>query len=137
MLIGELATCVKYGLNVKIVVIKNNTLGQIKWEQMVFLGNPEYACDLQPVDFAAIARGFGVEAYTVDDPAQCGEVLRQALATRGPALVEAVVDPNEPPMPPKVSLKEAAHLAESLARGTPAAGEIAKTIAANAVRELV
>src|SRR5204862_1503181 len=137
MLMAELATAVKYKLPIKIVVIKNNTLGQIKWEQMVFLGNPEYACDLQPVDFAAIARGFGVEAYTVDDPARCGEVLRQALTTRGPALVEAVVDPNEPPMPPKVSLKEAAHLAESLGRGTPAAGEIAKTIAANVVRELV
>jgi pyruvate dehydrogenase (quinone)/pyruvate oxidase len=137
MLIGELATCVKYGLNVKIIVIKNNTLGQIKWEQMVFLGNPEYACDLQPIDFASIARGFGVKGYTVDDPAQCGEILRQALATRGPALVEAVVDQNEPPMPPKVSFKEARHLAESLARGTPAAGEIAKTIAANVVRELV
>jgi pyruvate dehydrogenase (quinone)/pyruvate oxidase len=41
MMLGELATCVKYGLDVKIVVIKNDTLGQIKWEQMVFLGNPE------------------------------------------------------------------------------------------------
>lgn len=137
MLIGELATCVKYNLDVKIVVIKNNALGQIKWEQMVFLGNPEYACDLQPIDFAAIARGFGLKSYTVDDPADCAEVLRQALATNGPVLVEAVVDPNEPPMPPKVSFKEAAHLAESLARGTPAAGEIAKTIASNTVRELV
>ena len=56
---------------------------------------------------------------------------------RGPALVEAVVDPNEPPMPPKVSFKEAANLAELLARGTPAAGEIARTIASNTVRELV
>ena len=46
MLMGELATCVKYGLDVKVVVIKNNSLGQIKWEQMVFLGNPEYVCDL-------------------------------------------------------------------------------------------
>jgi len=137
MLIGELATCVKYNLDVKVVVIKNNTLGQIKWEQMVFLGNPEYGCDLQPIDFAAVARGFGLQAFSVSEPAQCGEVLRQALATRGPALVEAVVDANEPPMPPKVSLKEAAHLAESLARGTPAAGEIAKTIASNTVRELV
>ena len=52
MLMGELATAVKYNLDVKIVVIKNNTLGQIKWEQMVFLGNPEYACELQPIDFA-------------------------------------------------------------------------------------
>ncbi len=137
MLIGELATCVKYNLDVKIIVIKNNTLGQIKWEQMVFLGNPEYLCDLQPIDFAAVARGFGVQGFSVDDPARCGEVLRQALAVRGPALIEAVVDQNEPPMPPKISFKEAANLAELLARGTPAAGSIARTIAANTVRELV
>src|SRR5919206_4723435 len=44
MLMCELATAVEDKLDVKIVVIKNNTLGQIKWEQMVFLGNPEYAC---------------------------------------------------------------------------------------------
>jgi pyruvate dehydrogenase (quinone) len=94
MLIGELATCVKYNLDVKVIVIKNNSLGQIKWEQMVFLGNPEYACDLQPINFAAVARGFGVEGFSVDDPARCGEVLRRALAAPGPALVEAVVDPN-------------------------------------------
>ncbi len=137
MLLGELATCVKYDLGVKIIVIKNNSLGQIKWEQMVFLGNPEYVCDLQPIDFAAVARGFGVKSYTIDDPAQCAEILREALSLPGPALVEAIVDPNEPPMPPKVTLKEATHLAESLARGTPAAGEIAKTIASNTVRELV
>jgi pyruvate dehydrogenase (quinone)/pyruvate oxidase len=137
MLMGELATCVKYGLDVKIVVIKNNTLGQIKWEQMVFLGNPEYVCDLQPIDFATVARGFGVAGFTVDDPAQCGEVLRHALSTPGPALIEAVVDPHEPPMPPKVTLKQATHLAESLARGTPARGKIALTIASDTVREIV
>ena len=137
MLMGELATCVKYGLDVKIVVIKNNLLGQIKWEQMVFLGNPEYVCDLQPIDFAAVARGFGVAGFSVDDPARCGDVLREALNTRGPALVEAVVDPHEPPMPPKATLKQMAHLAESLARGTPARGKIALTIASDVVREIV
>ncbi|MBZ9701651.1 MULTISPECIES: thiamine pyrophosphate-dependent enzyme [unclassified Mesorhizobium] len=137
MLIGELATCVKYNLNVKIVVIKNNVLGQIKWEQMVFLGNPEYACELQPIDFAAVARGFGLQAFSVDDPARCGEVLETALSNAGPTLVEAVVDPHEPPMPPKATLKQVGHLAESLARGTPARGKIALTIASNVVREIV
>ena len=137
MLLGELATCVKYDLDVKIIVIKNNTLGQIKWEQMVFLGNPEYVCDLQPIDFATVARGFGVEAFSIDDPARCGEVLSRALATRGPALIEAVVDPNEPPMPPKVTLKQAAHFAESLARGTPERGKIALTVASDTVREII
>src|SRR5690606_9512788 len=51
MLMAELATCVKYGLPVKVVIIKNNTLGQIKWEQMMFLGNPEYGAELEPIDF--------------------------------------------------------------------------------------
>ena len=41
MLMGEFATAVKYRLPIKVVIIKNNTLGMIKWEQMVFLGNPE------------------------------------------------------------------------------------------------
>lgn len=137
MLMGELATCVKYSLDVKIVVVKNNALGQIKWEQMVFLGNPEYVCDLQPIDFAAVARGFGVNAFSVDDPSRCGEVLREALNTRGPALIEAVVDPHEPPMPPKATVKQITHLAESLVRGTPAGAKIALTIGSDVVREIV
>jgi pyruvate dehydrogenase (quinone)/pyruvate oxidase len=137
MLMAELATAAKYDLDVKIVVIKNNSLGQIKWEQMVFLGNPEYVCDLYPIDFARAAEACGVKSFRVEDPTRCGEVLRQALATRGPVLVEAVVDPHEPPMPPKATLQQAVHLAESLARGTPAAGSIALTVASDTVRELI
>jgi len=137
MLIGELATCVKYGLDVKVIVIKNNALGQIKWEQMVFLGNPEYVCDLQPIDFVTVARGFGVAGFAIDDPARCNEVLREALNTPGPVLVEAVVDPYEPPMPPKATVKQVTRLAESLARGTPARSKIALTIASDVVREIV
>jgi pyruvate dehydrogenase (quinone)/pyruvate oxidase len=137
MLLAELATCVKYALDVKIVVIKNNTLGQIKWEQMVFLGNPEYGCELEPIDFATVARGFGVSAFTIDDPARCGSTLREALNAPGPTLIEAVVDPHEPPMPPKATLKQVTRLAESLARGTPARGKIALTIASDVVREIV
>jgi pyruvate dehydrogenase (quinone)/pyruvate oxidase len=137
MLIGELATAVKYALDVKIVVIKNNTLGQIKWEQMVFLGNPEYVCDLQPVDFAAAARAFGAQGFTVDDPARCGDVLRQAFAMPGPVVIEAVVDPHEPPAPPKVTIRQAARFAEALARGTPNARKIALTVASDTVREMI
>ena len=40
MLMAEFAACVQHKLPVKVVIIKNNTLGMIKWEQMVFLGNP-------------------------------------------------------------------------------------------------
>jgi pyruvate dehydrogenase (quinone) len=137
MLMGEIATCVKYNLDVKIVVIKNNVLGQIKWEQMVFLGNPEFGCELQPIDFAGIARACGAKAFFIDDPEKCGEALRQALATPGPVLIEAVVDPNEPPLPPKVTVEQATHFAESLVRGTPHAGQIALTVASDKVREMI
>jgi pyruvate dehydrogenase (quinone) len=137
MLMGELATVKKYDLNVKVVVIKNNVLGQIKWEQMVFLGNPEYLCELQPIDFAAVAKGFGIKSFTIEDPAKCGETLREALSAPGPALIEAVVDPHEPPMPPKIELAQAEKMAEALARGTPAAGKIALTLASDTVRELI
>jgi pyruvate dehydrogenase (quinone)/pyruvate oxidase len=137
MLMAELATCVKYKLPVKIVVLKNNTLGQIKWEQMVFLGNPEYGCELHPIDFAAVARACGASGFTIDDPATCGERLEMALNEPGPVLIEGVVDPFEPPMPPKITPKQAAHLAESLARGEPNSMKIAATILEDRVRELI
>jgi pyruvate dehydrogenase (quinone)/pyruvate oxidase len=137
MLMGEFATAVKYGLPIKIVVVKNNTLGQIKWEQMVFLGNPEYGCELQPIDFAAFARACGAKGFTIDDPAKCGEVLDQALATPGPVLIEAVVDPYEAPMPGKVDAKQAAKLGQALLRGEPHRGKIALTILSDKVREMV
>jgi len=137
MLMGEFATAVKYGLPIKVIVVKNDSLGQIKWEQMVFLGNPEYGCDLHPIDFAAFARACGGEGLRIEDPAECGPVLSRALSHPGPVLVEAVVDPFEPPMPPKVTLEQARHLAESLAKGTPDRGRIIRTILADKVHEFV
>jgi pyruvate dehydrogenase (quinone) len=137
MLMAEFATCVKYRLPVKIIVIKNNSLGMIKWEQMVFLGNPEYGCELQPIDFAAFARACGGTGFTIDDPASCGAILDQALATPGPVVVDAVVDPFVPPMPPKITLDQATKFAESLARGEPNRARIAWTVLSDKVRELI
>lgn len=137
MLMAEMATAVKYHLPIKVVIFKNNTLGQIKWEQMVFLGNPEYGVDLQPIDFAAVARACGASAFTVEDPADCGAVLDQALAAEGPTVVEAVVDPNEPPLPAKVTSDQALKFAEALVRGEPNREKIALTVLSDKVRELV
>jgi pyruvate dehydrogenase (quinone) len=137
MLMGEFATAVKYQLPIKIFIVKNNVLGQIKWEQMVFLGNPEYGVELHPINFAAFAQACGGAGYTVDDPADCGRIIDQALATPGPVVVEAVVDPYEPPLPAKVTAKQAAMFAESLARGQPNRAKIAWTVFADKVRELV
>jgi pyruvate dehydrogenase (quinone) len=137
MLMAEFATAVKYKLPIKVVVIKNNTLGQIKWEQMVFLGNPEYGCDLQPIDFAAVAQACGGQGFTITDPQSCGPTLDVAMSSPGPVLIEAVVDPFEPPMPPSVTLEQASHFAESLVRGEPNRKKIALTALEDKVREMV
>ncbi len=137
MLMAELATLAKYQLNVKVIVIKNNVLGQIKWEQMVFEGNPEFGVELQPIDFAAVARACGITGLTADDPATVGGVLRQAFERPGPALVEAVIDPNEPPMPGHVTTAQALKFAEALARGQKDAAGIIKTVVEDKVREVV
>jgi pyruvate dehydrogenase (quinone)/pyruvate oxidase len=137
MLMADFITCVKYQLPVKVVVIKNNSLAMIKWEQMIFLGNPEYGCELQPMDFAAFARACGATGFTIEEPADCGPTLEKALATPGPVIVEAVVDPFEPPMPPKVTLDQATKFAQSLAKGQPQRGKIALTVLSDKVRELI
>jgi pyruvate dehydrogenase (quinone)/pyruvate oxidase len=137
MLMAEFATAVKYKLPIKVIIIKNNSLGQIKWEQMVFLGNPEFGCDLQPIDFAAYAEACGGTGFTIEEPGVCADVLEEALSTDGPVIVECVVDPFEPPMPAKIEAKQAIKFAESLARGTPKRMKIATTILEDKVRELV
>jgi pyruvate dehydrogenase (quinone)/pyruvate oxidase len=139
MLMGELITIAAYKLNIKIIVIKNNTLGQIKWEQMIFLGNPEYACDLYPADFVTIARGCGIPGMQISDPRECAAQLDGAIHQSGPGpmLIEAVVDPFTAPMPPKVKAGQAIKFAESLLRGEPNRSKIALTQVHERVRELV
>ncbi len=137
MLMAEFATAAKYGLPIKVFIVKNNTLGQIKWEQMVFLGNPEFGCDLQPIDFAGVARACGAKGLSIQEPGECGAVIREALASPGPVIVEALVDSLEPPLPAKITMEQARHFAESLARGEPNRLKIAWTVLENKVKELV
>ena len=137
MLMAEMATAVKYQLPIKVVVVKNDTLGQIKWEQMVFLGNPEYGCELQPIDFAEVAHACGAIGFSLDDPKECGRVLDEFLNAPGPAVLQAAVDQFTPPMPPKVNAEQALHFAESLARGEPNRGKIAATALGDKIRELI
>ena len=137
MLMADFVTAVKYQLPIKVVIIKNNDLGQIKWEQMVFLGNPEYGIDLHPIDFAAFAHACGGVGFSVDDPANCGTAIEEFLNAPGPAVLQAVVDPLEPPLPPKVTAEQALHFAESLARGEPDGGKIMRNAIGDRVREMI
>ncbi len=137
MLMGDLATVAKYSLPVKVIIIKNNSLGQIKWEQIVLEGNPEYGNDLHPIDFELYARAVGVPGYTLEDPSQADEVLRRAMSEQGPCLVQAVVDASEPPMPGNITLEQAVHFAQSMLRGEKDRMEIIKTIIKDKIREVI
>ncbi len=137
MLMGELATAVKYKLPVKVVIIDNHSLGQIKWEQMVLDANPEFGVDLQPIDFVKHAEACGVAGFRIEDPKKAEGTLREALRHRGPAVIHALVDKNEPPMPGHIRFKQAVHFAEALARGEKYRGEIIKTLAEDKVREII
>lgn len=124
MLLGELVTITRYRLPIKLVVIKNNSLGQIKWEQMMFLGNPETECDLTPIDFAKAAEACGLRGWSVAAPQQCAAVLDEFFAHPGGALIEALVDPHEPLLPPKRNDTYAQNLEKAMAQGTPGAAEL-------------
>jgi pyruvate dehydrogenase (quinone) len=137
MLMGEVATLVKYKLPVKVIIIKNNVLGMIKWEQMAFEGNPQFGVELQPIDFAAFARACGAGGFTIEKPEEAESVLREALAYDGPAVVQAVVDPNEPPLPGNITMKQALKFAEALLRGEKDRWKIIKTVLKDKIREVI
>ncbi len=137
MLMGEIATLVKYNLRVTVIVIKNNVLGQIKWEQMILDGNPEYGVELEPIDFAKVAEACGARGYSIDRPQDAERILREALSHNGPTVVQATVDPNEPPMPGKVTTEQAYKFAKALARGQKDAFRIIKSVADDKLREVI
>lgn len=135
MLMGEFATAVKYNLPIKVIIIKNNILGMIRWEQLAFLGNPEYAVEFSPIDFVKFAEACGGKGYSIKEPQEIRKVMHEAMAQNVPTIIEAYVDPFEPPMPPKVDIRLVSKMAESFAKGEPYAKRIGLTIFRNQIHE--
>lgn len=97
--------------------------------------NTEWSCSQS--DFVKIAEGCGVAGFSLQDPKDAESVLRKALEHDGPALVEAVVDPNVPPLPGNIKAKQALHFAEALAKGEKDPSAIMKTIAVDKIKEVI
>ena len=135
MLMGEFATAVQYNLPIKVIVIKNNTLGMIRWEQMGFLGNPEFGVEFSPIDFAKFAEACGGKGYSIKEPNQVRSKIHQAMKEKKPTIIEAYVDPFEPPMPPKVEMEFVNNLAKSFAKGQPYSRRIGLTLFRNQVHK--
>jgi pyruvate dehydrogenase (quinone) len=135
MLMGEFATAVQYQLPIKVIIIKNNTLGMIRWEQMAFLGNPEFGVEFTPIDYARFAEACGGIGYSIKEPSEVHSIMHEAMSEKKPTIIEAYVDPFDPPMPPKVEMEFVRKLAESFAKGQPYASRIGLTLYRNQVHE--
>jgi pyruvate dehydrogenase (quinone) len=98
-LMGELVTAVKYQLPVKIIILKNNSLAEVLFEQKE-LGNPTYGCELAPIDFAGFAKACGADGFKCTHPTEVTAAIRATLRSPHTAVLEVLVDPDEEPALP-------------------------------------
>ena len=98
MLMGEMATAVRYNLPVKVIIFKNNALVLDGFEQEE-IGNKRYGIILQPIDFVKIAEACGAEGFHCSDPNKLAEVLSKAFESDKPCVIEVDIDPDTPPDP--------------------------------------
>jgi pyruvate dehydrogenase (quinone) len=109
-----------------VLVLNNHDLNQVTWEQRVLSGDPklEVSQNLPDFPYARYAELLGLTGIRVDSPDQVAGAWDQALAADGPVLIEAVTDPEVPPLPPHIRFDQAREMALALAKGDPNRGRI-------------
>jgi pyruvate dehydrogenase (quinone) len=102
-----------------IMVLNNGDLNQVTWEQRAMEGDPRFAGSQAVPDFpyAEYARLLGLGGIKVDQPERVGPAWEEALAADRPTVVEMVTDPNVPPLPPHITVKEAKAYMSALLHG--------------------
>ena len=107
-------------------VFNNEDLNQVTWEQRVMEGDPKFDASQQipNVAYHRFAEMIGLRGIYVDDPGQIGPAWDKALASDRPVVLEVKTDPEVPPLPPHITLKQATNLAKALARGDPREGGV-------------
>ena len=115
MLMGELLTLVQYNLPIKVIVYNNGALGFINLE-MRTAGYPEFQTDMKNPDFARMAEVIGMKGFRIEKGADVEPVIKAALATPGPVLVDVLTDPAAIPLPPSITAGEEKGLALGLGK---------------------
>lgn len=136
MQLGEFSTAVRHGLPLKLLVVCNGMLNQIAWEQMMFLGNPQFACELAPIDFAKAAEAMGGRGFTISQFIEIESTLSEAFSVAGPVIIQAFVDKYEPMMPPKMPQDYAKNFRQALSE-TPGHEAIEANIAKSPLRDMM
>ncbi len=128
---AELVTAAKYWKRWKdprlvVLVLANRDLNQVTWEQRVMTGDPklEASQDVPAFPFASYAESIGLLGIRVDRPEDIGPAWDRALSADRPCVVEAITDPEVPPLPPHITFQQGKNLLESILKGDPARGEI-------------
>jgi pyruvate dehydrogenase (quinone) len=131
--INELITIAKYykewqDPRLVVLVLHNNDLNQVTWEMRAMSGDPKFEAsqDLPDFDYAAYAELVGLRGIRVDRPEQVGDAWDRALSADRPTVIDAVVDPEVPPLPPHVEFEQAKGLLSAILKGDPASGEIVR-----------
>jgi pyruvate dehydrogenase (quinone) len=121
-----------------ILVLNNRDLNQVTWEQRVMAGDPKLEASQVLPDFpyARYAELLGLGGIRVDDPEQIADAWDEALGAGKPVLIEAVTDPEVPPLPPHIRFEQALKLAQALP-GDPARGEIISQSVKGKIKEFV
>jgi pyruvate dehydrogenase (quinone) len=122
-----------------VVVLHNNDLNQVTWEQRVMAGDPKLDASqvLPNFDFARYAEVLGLKGIRVECPEDVGAAWDEALAhTAGPVVYEAITDPEVPPLPPHIKFEQAKKLAQALP-GDPHTARIIKESIKGKLEEFV
>src|SRR3954447_823329 len=109
-----------------VVVLNNGDLNEVTWEQRAMAGDPRYEVSqtLPAFDFAAYARSLGLRGLRVESPDQVAPAWEEALAADGPVVLDAVTDPNVPPLPPQLRFETVRNMTRAFLKGDPAARDI-------------
>ena len=132
MLMGDLLTIRQYALPVKIVIFNNGQLGFVALEMKV-QGYPPFATDLDNPDFALMAEAIGIKGISVRTPDQLSPAITEALAHKGPVVLNVYVNPSELSMPPSVNVEQAKGFSLYMWRQIMDGhlGEVAETVKTN------
>jgi pyruvate dehydrogenase (quinone) len=104
-----------------VLVLNNRDLNQVTWEQRVMNGDPKFECsqDLPDFPYARYAESLGLLGIRVDNPDNLAGAWQQALSANRPCLIEAITDPDVPPLPPHITFEQAKAYASALYKGDP------------------
>lgn len=123
---NELITVAKYwrewiDTRFVVLVLKNNDLNFVTWEMRVQEGEPKFepSQNLPDFDYAGYARSLGFAGFRIEAADTIDPIIEQALACGRPAVIEVECDPNIPPLPPHVQIKQAKAFAQSMVKGEP------------------